>query len=1218
MQIKEIFKTKIEERIEPIIKVGERQDEAKLAAEIKNYVVTPTIEKYLDDLVEHYTDTLRSSTTEIGVWISGYFGSGKSHLAKIAALLIENRNLEGTSATKIFETRIPSESTYRNSIIRNLGRINQCYTSVLAFNINGITDDKNTPLAKLLLSQYYLSKGYSQNLVYARVIESELDKQGKLAQLHHRIEELAKKSWKNIQNNLSFYSKHLYQAACEVVPEVFSSTQAVQEALKTAEQGDLYNAQFLVRTLLDDLEIQEKQLGKPCRFLLVLDESGQWIEDNAGRLSLLQAFIEEAAAKGQGKIWVIVTTHEDMGAVYDNARALKADMKKIEGRFRFKFSLTTENIGLVLEDRIFKKTIAGTTEVKNAYNGNSGVLRDLGELKNTNQRLPECNEEKFTTFYPFLPYQINLIPEIVKSLRSSGGRAEQLSGSTRTLLGIVQDILAGNGRRNYLNGYVGEVVSFDEVYHNLANNEVNPDHRDEIKRVIEVVPNGNLLTQRVVEVLYLIGQIKYIPKTVDNLARLLVEHTTDDLTSIINKIKPELDKLIKATIVAKIGDNYEFLTGEKRTFEKEVSEEVASLRVQDLEAGMTKFASSDVLGFSNIPFKAVEFQTKIYLDDNVVTKEGFVEVKVYSPLAAITHKVAELESTSLEQSEQKTIFVLCDRIPGFDVNLKYYLAMQRVIDRWKGDPQQSEEARKLASERESNDLNKLSRSLKAEIQKGLKQATVIFRGSARTITVKPGQTPGDAVRSEIATFFPTLYPKYEKVPVRIINEQKAILSILNGEKTLSTEIQELKLFDKSGQIDLESPLLDAIRVFLSTRQSKSERTFGKDLLNEFVQPPYGWDAGVIRVGVAALVRSAVLKVLIDKKPYTNPADTQLQSALRVSREFDKVDLVLEETEPDLDVLSEVRQAIIKLTGNRKIDETPSAISEAMEKFGNELLAKAEKTELWATPANLPLPETFIDGKEVFAKIVSLTNAMHRVNEIHSYSQKLPSYVEGICSVDLFVEKWGKAFTEMRDFAATISTIEYRLPQNSDCVSFLKDWETTKTQAKFTDKQVWQDLQTSQQTANLNFQKIINDWREEARNLAVNAIEEIPQKLAEYNLPIEELRDLLTKDLNQFLTNLDGITTPSHIAGLPEQARELIRKLDAAIQQEKNRRHSPTVGENRDDNGGYQVNSSVKQIRISAIAQKTRIQNLEQWYQIREQLDEAIKQELENGNEVELG
>lgn len=82
MRIREIFDTQVEEKIDPVVKVAERQDETKLAAEIGSYVVTPTIEKHLDDFLEHYTDTFHLPTSEIGVWISGYFGSGKSYLAK--------------------------------------------------------------------------------------------------------------------------------------------------------------------------------------------------------------------------------------------------------------------------------------------------------------------------------------------------------------------------------------------------------------------------------------------------------------------------------------------------------------------------------------------------------------------------------------------------------------------------------------------------------------------------------------------------------------------------------------------------------------------------------------------------------------------------------------------------------------------------------------------------------------------------------------------------------------------------------------------------------------------------------------------------------------------------------------------------------------------------------------------------------------------------------
>ena len=97
-----------------------------------------------------------------------------------------------------------------------------------------------------------------------------------------------------------------------------------------------------------------------------------------------------------------------------------------------------------------------------------------------------------------------------------------------------------------------------------------------------------------------------------------------------------------------------------------------------------------------------------------------------------------------------------------------------------------------------------------------------------------------------------------------------------------------------------------------------------------------------------------MRVVIGKKPYTNPADEELQHALRVSRDFDKVELVLEESEADIDTLTAVRSLLMKLTGKRKIDETPAALAAEMETFGKALLEKAGKTALWAEPAGLPL------------------------------------------------------------------------------------------------------------------------------------------------------------------------------------------------------------------------------------------------------------------------
>jgi hypothetical protein len=394
LQIAELFAARVEEKIEPVIKVGDTADESKVAAELGSYVVTPLIEGYLDDFLEHYTDTMYTETTEIGGWISGYFGSGKSYLAKILAILVRNPLLAGVPACERFAARVPDTFPRHASIQRSLQSMDRCVTQVLAFNLNTLADSQSRPLPSLLLSQYYLSRGYSNNLLYARVIEAELDRQGRLDALHQAVAGRAGKPWEDVQRNLSFYRTHLYSAACEVAPDVFPSVEDVDRALKEAERGELFNVAFLVQTILRDLAERQKKNQKPQRLLLVLDEAGQWIGNDADRLAKLQALIEEAAIRGRGNIWIIVTTHGDMGSIYREARAIEGDMKKIEGRFRCKMPLTTENIEQVLEDRLLKKKLAGEQTLKTIYGERSGLLRGLGELANTSQVLPACTEEK--------------------------------------------------------------------------------------------------------------------------------------------------------------------------------------------------------------------------------------------------------------------------------------------------------------------------------------------------------------------------------------------------------------------------------------------------------------------------------------------------------------------------------------------------------------------------------------------------------------------------------------------------------------------------------------------------------------------------------------------------------------------------------------------------------------------------------------------------------
>jgi hypothetical protein len=1212
MKLADIFETRIEEKIDPVIKVSEVHDEAKLTAEIGSYVVTPTIERYTDEFIEHFADTIRLQTTEIGSWISGYFGSGKSHLAKVLALLVENRMLQGHPATRRFEARLPAAAPRRSSILRNLSRIDQCSTQVLAFNLNTLVDSRTTPLPKLLLSQYYQARGYCSNLLYARVIEQEIDHRGKLEALHAEVASLAGRSWADIQKNPGFYSRHLYLAACKVAPDAFGTPEDVIQALKNAEKGDLYNVQFLVQTLLHDLAAREHAMKKPCRLLLVLDESGQWIEDDAGRLAQLQALVEESAVKGQGKIWIFVTTHEDMGAIYQNARALQADMKKIEGRFRFKWSLTTENIELVLEDRIFKKKLAGRDEVGRAYDAAPGVLRGLGELANVEgRRLPDCDRERFTAFYPFFPYHLHLIPEIVKSLRSRGGRGEQLSGSTRTLLAITQDILRA-GRRPYLQLGVGELVCFDEVYANLAGEgEVSPDVRRELSMIEQVVPGATALTRRTAEVLYLVREISYIPRTLDNIARLLVESTGDDLPQLTGRIQPELDRLIAAKMVARIGNEYEFLTGERRTFEDEVATVATQLRHQDREAGLAKHFVYDpekkanhlrsLLGFDTVEFKGVEFEVRVSMDGTMALKNGHVEVRIFSPLAALGGtKVADIEDQSLRADEQNTIFVLSDRIPGFDQDLSRFLATGEVINAWKGDSRRSDEARALAKERDTGDLDKLRRKVETGIREGLRHAQVVFRGSSRALSPRPGQTPGQTLRAELASYFPSIYPRFEKVPMRIADERRAIEAALAGQRD-QPDVKALRLFDKGGALNPQSPVIDAIRIYLSTRQAKNQRTLGKDLLEEFSAPPYGWDVNAVRTGIAACVRAGSVKLLIGKMPHTNPADPVLQKALRDSREFEKADLVLEESPPDTETLEAVRAALITLTGTRKIDETPAALHDAMQVFGDEKIALAKKIRDWAEAASFPLPAGFTEGLEALSAVLALSNPVHRVKEIHGRAEDLRRGAEAIDHVAAFHERWRTAFSETRQLAGQLRAIEHLLPSDGASRRFLADYESADASSRLAETDVWKSVQATKAAAALELETFLGSRRDEARRIASDARDRLPEDLKAQGVS-EEVAGKLGSHLDAFIASLEREKEPARVAVLPERARRLLREVGDAIRGEIEEAAS-TAPEGKPP---VKRAREVRTVRLADVTTLRRIRTEAEWDELARKLDQRVR------------
>jgi hypothetical protein len=460
-----------------------------------------------------------------------------------------------------------------------------------------------------------------------------------------------------------------------------------------------------------------------------------------------------------------------------------------------------------------------------------------------------------------------------------------------------------------------------------------------------------------------------------------------------------------------------------------------------------------------------------------------------------------------------------------------------------------------------------------------------------------------------------LYPKFDRVPVRITNDQKAITDVLTGAVSLSTEVRDLKLYDKAGKVDPHSPLLDAVRITLATQQNAGRRTLGQDLLETLTAPPYGWDPNAVRVGVAALVRAAAVKVLINKKPYTNPGDRDLVDALRVSRHFDRAELVLEETDLAPEILTETRAFLIHLAKRRNIDETPAALSDVAGDLAAAILAKANAVELWAAGSGMPLPADFRDGVDGWQQVAALANPIHRVREVHAAQKTLEAGHRAIEVHAAFQTQYGVQFTELALLKGRLEAIEHRTDSAGSIRLLLEEYRAAECAASFAEREAWRQLQSHKAQAELELTPLLDNWRAEARRRLDEALGRLPGDLAQWELDAD-LAAGLAQPLTDLHKAIESVTLPAQVAALPERADAAIRSMGTRITQAiAAKPPSPQPVEQIRDNSGQRQR---RHVRASEVASDTLVRNVAEWETLRDRLGQHICALLAEGYDVELG
>jgi hypothetical protein len=563
MKIREIFDRDISRSINGVVK-ADQMDDALVWQELEEFVVTKELSGHLSDFYNAYLRTVDAQhdpavSGKIGVWVSGFFGSGKSHMIKVLSHLLENRAVTRNSQTRR-ALEFLGDSDIDRMLLGDMERAAAVPTDAILFNIDNKADSKSGRDAVLSVFLKVLNErlGYSGDHAHIANMEYQLDQEGKLQTFHNAYALASGSTWDTDRDAYQFHTGEIAGALAAATGQ----TQQSQEAwLDTAEEGFELSVEHLCRRVKAHLGSQAPN----HRVLFLADEVGQFIGDDTHLMLNLQTIAEGLGSECGGRAWIIVTSQEDIDQVLgDTSQARSYDFSKIQGRFPTRLSLSSTNADEVIQKRLLTKTDTAAAQLSEVYEGKRDILANQMTFRSAPPQFTGyANDREFVESYPFAPYQFRLVQRVFEEIRKVGATGRHLAQGERSMLDAFQSALL-----TISDGEVGKLIPLYRLYPAIegfldSNIKRTISHAQERFEDFDV---------DVLRLLFLIRYVDEMPENVDNLVTLCADAIDVDSIALRGRVEAALKRLEDETLIGRSGDRYHFLTDEEQDIGRRIKE----------------------------------------------------------------------------------------------------------------------------------------------------------------------------------------------------------------------------------------------------------------------------------------------------------------------------------------------------------------------------------------------------------------------------------------------------------------------------------------------------------------------------------------------------------------------------------------------------------------------------------------------------------------------
>ena len=841
MKIQDLFERNIHRPINGVVK-ADQLDDSSVWQELDEFVVTRELTRHMDDLISVLLSTIESDSNAAdknGIWVSGFFGCGKSHFIKVLSYLLENKEHhysgQQRQAVDFFEDKFSDAMLYAD-----LKKVVAATTDTILFNIDSKADHNHSgrdALLRVFLKVLNEKQGYSGDHPHIAHMERYLDEKGQLADFHAAFERESGEPWHAERDAWEFHRDEVVAALTGVLGQSVDSVEKWVDGAADNFSLTVENFASWVKRYLDSK-------GSSHRIMFLVDEVGQFIGNDTHLMLNLQTITEQLGTHCNGRAWVVVTSQEDLDAVLGDLQNTKQhDFSKIQGRFKTRLSLSSANVDEVIKKRLLAKNEGAVSPLSMAYEGKHDILKNQLSFVNAGMSFRTFSgAEEFGSCYPFAAYQFTLVQKVFESIRKAGATGLHLSQGERSTLDAFQSAAKQLGGRE-----VGALVPFYRFYP-----AVEGFLDTAVKRTIDQAGENHALEDfdaTVLKVLFLIRYIDELPGSVDNLVTLCVDEIDTDKLTLRKNIEASLARLEGETLIARNGDFYFFLTNEERDIGRDIKK--VTLVSGAEERALGKLLFEDILGDQRKHTYSLtrrDFSYTRFCDGHAVGHkiEGSLEVAFVSPLGDSYAEYSDNATCCMHTNlEQGRVLI---RLPDDDSlgrELRAYLQTESYV-KTKHTGTLPETTKRILRERSED-----NRSRRGRIVLSLKMmlADASYFASGTTLDIRRSD-PKEALSDALEYLIQNAYPKMSYIGHLHPNPKHEIQSILRA-----NDVEQVTLGLDTAEANVQA--LEDLREYLRLSALHSRQVVLHELIEKrYGGRPYGW----LELEVVLLVaRLAVLK-----------------------------------------------------------------------------------------------------------------------------------------------------------------------------------------------------------------------------------------------------------------------------------------------------------------------------------------------------------------------